>query len=93
MQERLFFSQNEGVEEKIVHRREEITGGYAWLNYFRQNQQEALPNGSTTALRNAFKNWGIQLKRGNLELGFAKSVTTNSCYGKRKRGIIERKSG
>ena len=77
MQERLFFSQNEGVEEKIVHRREEITGGYAWLNYFRQNQQEALPNGSTTALRNAFKNWGIQLKRGNLELGFAKSVTTN----------------
>lgn len=77
MQERRFLSAHEGLEEQILHRREEITGGYAWLDYFRQGKDEALPGGNTTALRNAFKTWGIALKRGDLELGFSKNTETN----------------
>ncbi len=77
LQENRFFSMNEGLEDKIVHRREEITGGYAWLDYFRQGKDEALPGGNSTALRNAFKTWGIPLKRGDLELGFGRDPAVN----------------
>ena len=77
LQENRFLAMNEGMEDKIVHRREEITGGYAWLDYFRQGKEEALPGGNTTALRNAFKTWGITLKRGDLELGFGRDPAVN----------------
>ena len=77
MQESVFLDRHEGVEDKLIHRRENITGGYAWLDYFRQGKNEALPSGHTNALRNAFKNWGIPVKRGYWELGFAKDVKTN----------------
>ena len=77
LQEDRFLIANDGLEDRIIHRREEITGGYAWLDYFRQKKSEALPGGSTSALRNAFKTWGISLKRGNLELGFESDVALN----------------
>lgn len=77
LQENRFISSQDGLEDRIIHRREEITGGYVWLDYFRQGQEEALPNRSTKALRNAFKTWGIQLKRGTLELGFSKDAAAN----------------
>ncbi len=77
LQENRFFSTDESLRDRVVHRREEITGGYAWLDYFRQGKAEALPNGSTAALRNAFKTWGISLKRGNLELGFGRDAALN----------------
>ena len=77
MQERMFLDRHEGVEDKLIHRRENITGGYAWLDYFRQGRNEALPVGHADALRNAFRNWGIPVKRGHWELGFAKDVKTN----------------
>ena len=77
LQENRFIASQEGLENLIVYRREEITGGYAWLDYFRQGQDEALPNRSTAALRNAFKTWGIQLKRSNLELGFSNDTAQN----------------
>ncbi|MDD5599944.1 MAG: hypothetical protein PHV82_18515, partial [Victivallaceae bacterium] len=77
LQEDRFLLANNGLEDRIIHRREEITGGYAWLDYFRQKKSEALPGGSVSALRNAFKTWGISLKRGNLELGFEPDVALN----------------
>ncbi len=77
LQEDKFLMANEDLEERIIHRREEITGGYAWLDYFRQDKSEALPGGSTSALRNAFKTWGISLKRGKLELGFEADTALN----------------
>ena len=77
LQENKFLGTHEEIEENIIHRKEEITGGRAWLDYFRQGKDEALPNGSTSALRNAFKVWGITLKRGNLELGFEQDTAIN----------------
>ena len=77
LQEKAFLERHKGVEEKLIHRKEQITGGYAWLDYFRQGKSEALPSGSVSALRRAFKNWGIEVKRGRWELGFANNAKIN----------------
>lgn len=69
LQEKKFFDHLEG-DWKIIRRSETVTGKYEWLNYFRQDIASALPDGKTTALKNAFKNWGFDVGNSRFEEAF-----------------------
>ena len=70
LQERRFFDERGIDPETIVHHGETVTGKYDWLNYFKQDLSSALPDGRTTALKNAFKNWGFNTRKSRFEKAF-----------------------
>ncbi len=81
-QERKFFDERGIDPDAVVHRSENITGKYDWLNYFRQDISSALPDGRTRALKNAFKNWGFDTRKTSFEKGFETDVERTHANAK-----------
>lgn len=70
--------------DAIIYQRQDITGSYAWSDYFKQDIQDVDPAGKTDkghfslkALKEAFKNWNLDFNAYNLESGFEKDVQKN----------------
>ncbi len=77
---RKYFDEHPDMEDKLVHKYIETTGGMAWLDYFKQNVQDASPGdvGKTFApLKRAFKNWGFEVKNAKPELAFRDNFQLN----------------
>jgi hypothetical protein len=86
-QVRQFFDDHPGLDEKLVHKTIETTGGMAWLDYFKQDVRYASPGDTSktfSPLKRAFKNWEIETVRVKPELAFRNDFELNIAEGKLK---------
>ncbi len=86
-QVRKYFDDHPDMEDKLVHRYIETTGGMAWLDYFKQDVQYASPGDTGKAfgpLIRAFKNWEIEVKKAKPELAFRNDFSLNMAEARLK---------
>ncbi len=83
-QVRQFFADHPELEDKLVHKTIETTGGMAWLDYFKQDVGHACPGGTFSPLKRAFANWNIETIRIKPEFAFRNDSELNLAENRLK---------